>query len=64
MAQSIDDVIQGIRGMRLQNEENGDSQPKPKVLEDVSLAGIVQHIEKIASSDDSTEHTLVFACHK
>ncbi len=63
LSRSMDDVIQRIRGIRLQDEENGDPQPKPKVLEDVSLAGIVQHIQKITSSDDSTEHRLVFACH-
>ena len=39
---------------------NGDSQPKHKILEDVSLAGIAKHIHKLASSDNSTER--YFAC--
>ncbi len=33
---------------------------KPKILEDVSLAGIAKHIHKLASSDNSTER--YFAC--
>ena len=47
------DLIEKLRGMRLEGGE--DSQPKPKVLDEVTLTGIVKHIQKLLASDNRKE---------
>ena len=40
-------LLQRIRGMRMQDGDEGAEVEKPKVLEEVSLEGIVKHIQQM-----------------
>ncbi len=49
------DLIERLRAMRV-NGVDEDSQPKPKVLEEINLAGIVKHIQKLLASDNRKKY--------